>query len=210
MIKRVSFLAVLLFIAIICNGQFFEGRIVYQNTFKSKLSDLSSEPFYSLMGSMQEFYIKGGNFKLIPNGTIYQWQLYTNKDNRLYNKMVDSKIVFWSDGKNNYDEILKAEINTNVTEILGLVCDELILTCKNGIYKYYYNSKYKIDSEQFEMLKDGHWSDIYSLTKSVTLKMVIDNELLIQESTAIEIKEMKLEDSFFSIPEDSQLEKNIF
>ena len=31
-------------------------------------------------GTTQEYYIKGGNYKSVTNGTLVQWQLYIEKD----------------------------------------------------------------------------------------------------------------------------------
>ena len=93
-----------------------------------------------MMGTTQEYLIKDGNYKSSANGTFFQWQLYINKDNKLYNKMSNSPTIFWNDGSVNPDEVIKAEINQGVIEILGYQCDELILTCKSGIQKYYFSS----------------------------------------------------------------------
>jgi len=47
-----------------------------------------------MMGSTQEYLIKGGDYKSIANGTLVQWQLFINKDNKLYNKMSNSETAF--------------------------------------------------------------------------------------------------------------------
>jgi hypothetical protein len=64
-------------------AQGFEGKIIYQNSFKSKVPNVSDQQLSSVIGSRQEYYIKKGNYKSITNGTYIQWQIYINKDNRL-------------------------------------------------------------------------------------------------------------------------------
>lgn len=100
-------------------GQNFEGKITYQNSYTSKLPNVQDQQFNSMMGTTQEYIIKGGDYKSSSNGTLVQWQLYINKDNKLYNKMSNSETIFWNDGITNPDSIISVEINKDVTEILG-------------------------------------------------------------------------------------------
>lgn len=138
-------------------GQAFEGKIVYQTSYQSKIPSVTDQQFTVMMGSKQEYLIKGGNYKSNANGTMFIWQLYINKDNKLYNKMSNSGTVFWNDGSTNPDEVLNAKVNKNVTEILGYTCDELVLTCKSGIQKYYYNSKLGVDITLYSKHIFGNW-----------------------------------------------------
>ena len=125
-------------------GQNFEGKITYSNSYKNKNPQMTDQQWLSMMGGTQEYYIKGGNYKSVTNGTLMQWQLYINSENKLYSKMSNSETVFWNDGLTNTDSIISVELNKNVIEILGYKCDELILTCKSGIQKYYFNSTLEI------------------------------------------------------------------
>jgi hypothetical protein len=59
------------------------------------------------MGSSQNYIIKGGDYKSSANGTMFQWQLYINKDNKLYNKMSNSETILWNDAGAKPDEVLK-------------------------------------------------------------------------------------------------------
>ena len=122
-------------------GQDFEGKISYHNSYKSKVSALTSEQLTSMVGTTQEYYIKGGNYKSITNGTFSDWQLFINKDNKLYTKLLKKDTVYWQDVSVFYDSIISFKINRSVVKICGYNCDELILTCKKSIQKFYYNSK---------------------------------------------------------------------
>ncbi len=189
-------------------GQNFEGKITYQNSYKSKMANLTDQQFSSMMGTTQEYLIKEGNYKSLTNGTFMQWQLYINADNRLYNKMANSPTIFWNDGASNPDEVLKAEVNKNVINILGQQCDELILTCRSGTQKYYFSTKLKVDPKLYEKHKFGNWSEYIARTNSLPLKMIIDSPQFTLECLATEIKPLKLDDKEFQLPADSKIEKS--
>lgn len=188
--------------AITSVGQTFEGEIIYKNTYKSKIPSVTDEQLTTMMGTTQEYFIRNGDYKSITNGSFFQWQLYVNKDNKLYNKMSNSETLIWNNGATNPDEILKAEINKGVAEILGYKCDELILTCKSGIQKYYFNSKISANTKLFVNHKFGNWYDVLSRSNSLPLKSIVDNGQFTMESVAIEVKERKLVKAFFDLPAD--------
>ena len=189
-------------------GQTFEGEIVYQNTCVSKLPNVTDQQFTSMMGSSLNYIIKGGNYKSSTNGTVVQWQLYINKENKLYNKTSSSEIVFWNDGSANPDEVLKVEVKKKVTEILGYKCDEVTLTCKSGIQKYYFNSKMGVDASLFTGHIFGNWYDYLKVAKAIPLKLIIENTQLTFTSVAIEVKKMKLDDKEFQLPENVKTAKS--
>ena len=147
-------------------------------------------------------------YKSVANGSFFQWQLYVNKDNKLYIKMANSDSLLWNNAATNKDEILKVELNKNVLEILDYKCDELILTCKSGIQKYYFNTKLSVDAKLFVNHKYGNWYDFVSRSNSSPLKSVVDNEQFTLESIATEVKEMKLDKAFFELPTDAKTMKS--
>jgi len=154
-----------------------------------------------MMGDTMSYYIKGSNYKSVMNGSMMQWQLYINNDNRLYNKMANSETLQWNDGAINKDEVLKSELNKGVTEILGYTCDELILTCKSGVQKYYFNSKLGVDPKLHDKHQFGNWYVYLTKSKSLPLKTIVESEHFTMVSTAVAVKEMKLKDVFFELPE---------
>ncbi|MEI9910986.1 MAG: hypothetical protein WDO71_15730 [Bacteroidota bacterium] len=64
MTKIVTFLLATLF-AITSFGQTFEGKIVYTNSYKSKMPNVTDEQFTTMMGSSQEYFIKNGDYKSV-------------------------------------------------------------------------------------------------------------------------------------------------
>lgn len=207
MTKTITFFLATLF-TITSVGQTFEGKIVYKNIYKSKIPNVTDSQFTSMMGNTQEYFIKNGDYKSVANGSFFQWQLYVNADNKLYSKMANSETLLWDDGANNSDEVLKAEVNKGVTEVLGYKCDELILTCKSGTQKYYFNAKLSVDPKSFINHKFGNWYDFLSKSNSLPLKSIIDNTQYTLESVATVVKEMKLDKTFFDLPANSKTMKS--
>jgi hypothetical protein len=189
-------------------GQTFEGKVIYANAYKSKIPNVADGQFTAMMGATQEYFIKNGDYKSVTNGTMFQSQYYLNSENKLYTKMSSSEAFLWNDGATNPDEVLKSELNKGVIEVLGYKCDELVLTCKSGIQKYYFNSKFSVDTKLFVNHKFGNWYDFVSKLNSLPLKSVIENAQFSLESTATSITEMKLDNSFFALPANSKTIKS--
>lgn len=206
--KKVLSSVFALFISICAFGQIFEGKVNYSNTYKSKNPQLTDQQWTAMLGTKQEYLIQNGNYKTITNGTMAQWQLYINKENKLYTKMSNSDNALWNDASIQGDEILKVEMNKNVVEILGYKCDELILTCKSGIQKYYFNTKLAVDSKLFTKHKLGNWHDFISKSNSLPLKSSIETAQFSLVSVATEIIPMKLESKLFELPVGIKTEKS--
>ena len=206
--KKLFLFLLVLFLSSASRAQHFEGKIVYKNAYKSNLSKLSDEQLNAMMGTTQEYYIKNGDYKSTVDGSTFQWQLYKNRENRLYTKFSNSEILLWNDVAENADEILKAEVNKEVTEILGYLCDELVLTCKSGIQKYYFNTSVSVDPALFVNHKYGNWYDVVSRSHSLPLKMIIENEQFSLESVATEVKAMEIDKAFFDLPPNAKKMKS--
>lgn len=57
------------------NAQSFEGKIVYQNSIKSKVPSISDAQLAQMMGTKQDFFIKKGSYRSETNGTFVLWQV---------------------------------------------------------------------------------------------------------------------------------------
>ena len=190
------------------SGSFFEGKILYDNTYKSKNMMMPSALWNSMMGAKGEYYIQDGNYKLISNGSLNKWQLYINKDNKVYSKLSSSSAVLFNEGETQGDEVLKVEVNKNVIEVLGYSCDEVILTCKSGVQKFYFNSDIAVDAKQFEKHKFVNWYDYVKVAKALPLKRIVNTSYFTMECIATEVTPMKLDISLFELPEGVEVKKN--
>jgi hypothetical protein len=198
-----SFIATLVTVASF--GQTFEGKIVYKNTYKA--TEPTKIDWNSFFGTKQEYFIKDGDYKTVSNGSFEQGRLYVRKENKIYNEFANDKTLIWWDAANNNDSVLKAEITKGVTTILGYQCDELILTCRSGVQKYYFNSSLSVDPALFANHKFGNWSEYFSRTKSVPLKMVLQTKQFTLERTATQVKSMKIDKALMGFPAKTKLMK---
>lgn len=205
-VRTITLVAVA-FLSLTCEatGQTFEGKIVYQNTYKSKLSGVTNDQLAVSMGSKQDYFIKEGNYKSISNGASWFWQIYIGRENRLYNKIGNSDVILWMDGASRSDQIVETKVNREVMEVLGYKCDEAVFTLKNGSEKYYFNSKLSVDPSLYSKHLYGNWYDYLKLAKAVPLKMVVETPEFVMTSTAIEIKPMKVAETEFQLPKDAKI-----
>jgi hypothetical protein len=81
---------------------------------------------------------------------------------------------------------------SRVADILGYKCDELVLTCKSGIQKFYYNPAIKVDGALFKDHKFGNWSEVLSRINAMPLKISMDSPQFSLESVALDVKKKKL------------------
>ncbi|MGJ1405504.1 hypothetical protein [Sphingobacterium siyangense] len=185
----------------------FEGEIIYQNSFQSKNSSVTSEQMKILLGDKQEYFIKSGNYKSCTNGVGITMQLYIGETNRLYNKTSRSDTLYWFDADVKSDAVISYELVKNKEKILGEDCDALILKTQGGQTTYFYTSKYPVDFTKYQMHSYGNWNYYLSKAKSVPLKIVVDNEQFKMESVAQKIEARELPDDFFAISVDTPIKK---
>lgn len=190
-----------LFTSLISLAQTFEGEIIYSNIVKSKIPQITNEQWMQMVGSIQHFFIKGNHYKSVSNGNMMQWQMYDPISNKLYNKMGNSEVLLWTDASVKNEEILSSSIKPHAATILGYDCDELTLTCKSGIQKYYYSTKLAADCNLYEKHLYANWYDFLKLAKAMSLKSIIETPQFTLEQVATEVIPKKLEDSFFVLPE---------
>jgi hypothetical protein len=85
-----------------------------------------------MMGTTQEYSIKGGNYKSVTNGSFVQMQLYVQSENKLYSKLATSDTLFWTDGKNDSDPVVSYKILEDQEVVLGVTCDAIIIESKQS------------------------------------------------------------------------------
>jgi len=208
MTKFCVFIA-LLMISVVASAQSFEGKVKFKNTFKSKMEQVPDQQLASMFGVNSEYMIKGGNYKNVTDGLVLQWQLYVNDDNKLYIKTAINDVILYNDCSENPDEVLKVEVNRNATRILGHSCDELVLTCKSGVQRYYYSpGVVKVDASAFAKHKFGNLNEVMARTNSLPLKMIVVNAQFTIETVAVEISPEKLDDEIFTLPAGATVTKN--
>ncbi len=199
--KKLFFILFFACITLISIAQSFEGKIIYENSFKSKIPGVTDQQLTEMMGPVIEYYIRGGEYKTQSNGTIVQWQLYSAADSKLYTKMSNSEAAIWNDVTENPDSVFTAEVHPKAAQIMGYTCDELVLTCKTGVQKYYYNTKFPLDPALFQKHVYANWYEFVKVSKAIPLKMIIDSPQYTLESTASSVAPSKLDAKLFVLPE---------
>ena len=206
--NKLVLLATLVLSIAFAHGQSFEGEIVYSNHFTSKMQNFTDEQLAAIIGTKQEYLIKGGNYKSFLNGQSITMQLYDYKANRIYNRKPKSDTLYWFDASINTDEVVSFEIKKNAEQILGNNCDAIIMKTKTGTTTIYYTSKYKVDSRIYENHNYSNWAFYVGKTKSLPLKTVVETTSFKMESTATEIKPMELGDDYFKIDPKTPVKKS--
>jgi hypothetical protein len=206
--KRTFALLFALLTTLTASAQNFEGIIVYANSYKSKMPDVPAQEWNNMLGTTQTYYLKGGQYKSVLNAQFVQWQLFRNQENKLYTKTSTSEVALWNDVTVATDVILKTEVKKNAAEVLGYKCDELTLTCKSGVQKFYFSSKLGVDPSLYVNHKFGNWYEMLRRTKAVPLKMSIEMPQLFMESVATSVKPLKLDDKLFELPAGMQTQKS--
>lgn len=190
-------------------SQYFEGKVVYNNSFESKMKGVTDAQLTSLVGSKQEYYIKDGHYKSIMNGQAIVMQMYDWVSNRIYNKTPNSDTLYWFNASINTDNLISHEINNNVETILGNTCNVLIIKTKSGTANFYFSEKYKLDSNKFSKHDYGNWAFFIKKAGALPLKIIVENDSFKMTSTAVEITPTKLKEDFFAIDAKAPIKQTV-
>ncbi|HLZ88120.1 MAG TPA: hypothetical protein VKQ52_12790 [Puia sp.] len=194
-----------LYVLILCLGssclhaQYFVGKVIYRNVVTSKMPGLSDSALTVLIGSEESYFIKGGFYQSLTNGAGFSMQQYDHRTNRLYFKKPDVDTLYWVDAGKSSDKPVSFETREDAEVVLGKRCDALVVQTANGTTVFYYSPRYKLDAAMFMKHSYGGWAFYVGQTGCLPLKTVIDNDRFHLESTATEILELDLKDSFFEI-----------
>lgn len=194
--------------ALFVYGQNFEGEIIYANHFTSKIKNYTNEQLGDMIGTKQEYFIKGGNYKSFLNGQAVTMQLYDHKTNRFYNRTTKSDTLYWFDASTNTDEVISYELKKNVGNVLGNTCDAIIMKTRTGTTTIFYAAKYKVDSSLYVNHNYSNWAFYVSKTGALPLKTIIETNQFRMESTATEVKKLQLGDNYFNIDPSTPTKKS--
>ncbi|MGY3214561.1 hypothetical protein [Mucilaginibacter sp. HD30] len=190
---------------LMCLAQSFEGKITYSNSYKSKSPQLKDAQLATMMGTTQDYYIKGADYKSVFNGAYIKMQLYNSKENRSYTLTAKSDSLYWEDYSKNNDVATKFEVQKGKETIMGVLCDVLIVYTPKSKTAYYYNSKYSVNPALFKQHTYGNWYYVISKTKALPLKTISENEQFTLISNAVNITPMKLEGKLFEVPDKNKI-----
>ncbi|TDO21277.1 hypothetical protein [Pedobacter duraquae] len=190
---------------LMCLAQSFEGKITYSNGYQSKSSKLTDAQLATMMGTTQNYYIKGADYKSDFNGSYIKMQLYKGKENRGYTLTSKSDSLYWEDYSKNSDVATNFEVQKGKETVMGVLCDALIVYTPTSKTTYYYNNKYGVTPALFNKHAYGNWYYVISKTKTLPLKIISENNQFTLTSTAVSITPMKLADKTFELPQNNKV-----
>jgi hypothetical protein len=185
-------------------GQFFQGHVIYNNTFESKLKNISPEKFSQLIGSKQDYYIKDGKYLSVTNGQLMPVQLYINKVNKIYAKSGVSDTIVCIDAEKEGNSIVETSISDSDISILGYKCKKLVMRTANGTsFIFLFSEKLKVEAEDFKGHNYNHWYAYLKKTQSIPLVTIIENAQFKMTAEAKKVEHIKLDDNKFVLPQDA-------
>lgn len=194
-----------IFFSIEVQAQIFEGKIIYENSYKSKMLNISDKQLSDFMGTRQEYIIKGNKYKSIFNGSFLKVQIYNGDDNKIYNLTSKSDTFYWEDYSKKTDTILKYEVSKNRDTVLNIPCNVLSIYTNQNKLEYYYNSVYSVDPTLFSKHNYANWDDIVLETRALPLKTVLETKQFILTSTAVDISNIIIDKNIFEISDMSKI-----
>jgi hypothetical protein len=177
----------------------FEGKVTYDIKIEDKTGEMTNEETKMLMGDKQIFIMKGDKYKSEMNGMIQMTQIYLGGDT-LYNQMKGMKSILWIDVRSASDKMIDYTIQKEAETIAGIKCDLLTIRSEQGTTKYYFNKKYYVNPASFQNHEYGFWKFCIEQTNTIPIKSILDDNEMYLEITAKEIKEMKIDDAEFDVP----------
>lgn len=183
-------------------SQTFEGFIVYQNEVKSKNLKVSDAQFLSLVGSVQKsFYAANGDYINILKGGMVRMQYYKGSENLIYILLASNDTLYYKDAGITSDNVIKHELVEEVELVLSKQCNKLNIYTSQTVLKYYFSNDYSMDPSIYSKHGFGNWNYIIEKTKALPLKFIIETPQFIATSTAVEIREEKIDPEIFKIPD---------
>jgi hypothetical protein len=176
-----SIISILLLISLnaVAQTKEFEGMISYQHSFTIKNSSIDKSDLVKYAGSSSQYYYKSGNYKWVFDGSDMEIEYYNASNGRSINRLRGKSTYTWSDKKES-DTLIRYELFKNADTICGYVCDRLkvMIGSKSDpnyaiIRNISFNTQLVVDPENFK--KSGVWCnyDVYSITRSIPLRIEV-------------------------------------
>lgn len=201
----------LTFTVSISYGQTFEGWITYKmealNPNTKMIPDSTwqkgiKEQFGERGHIIQKYFYK--KYKYISEmdaGKETGFQAYNSKDKLLYSWQLNSDTAITVDSRKYMDELVEINDSAAVDTIMGIPCKSIIVKSKMGQMTLWYNSDYfKMDASLYKGHKYGHWEQILKKIGCLPLKMEQKGFMTHIVQTAIDFKEVPINDNQFTIP----------
>ncbi|MDB5013451.1 MAG: hypothetical protein JWQ25_1653 [Daejeonella sp.] len=161
-----------------------------------------------MLGTTQDYFVKGDRYFTKMNGTLIDWQSYSAKENKYYFKLTNNNKVYWKNASENKSPDTLIAHNKNVIMILGHSCDELVYKNTNRIHKYYFSTDFPMDSKLYANHHYGNWYLYLSVAQALPLKEIYISPEFTMESEATAVTEEIIDPKVFVIPAGLFLEES--
>lgn len=192
----------------------FEGIIIYENIFESKVDSISSSHFENAYGKQTKYVLdKNGDYINLYKGSYITIQLFKKKDDIIYTVLTGRDTIFYNKTTEKIDDISNIKQTKKQISVLDKNCDEITYETSTTKYKYYYSNEFFIDPKLYSNHYLGNWNKIVEITKSFPMKVILETDYFIMTSTAISVKKGTVEKRLFSLPPNipvSKAKENLF
>ena len=187
----------------------FEGIIQYRNMFKSKVDSISNEALLKAYGEQTKYLLsKDGDYINLFKGSYITIQLYKKDELKLYTLLTKRDTIFYNDVRQELGTLKELSIKSVKEEsILGYPCKIRKFELNDIKYTYYYSDDIYVDKSLFNDHNFGKWNEIIEITKSIPLKVIIENNIFTMESIATSVKKGKVDKRLFNLPPNSPTKK---
>ncbi len=176
--KIFTFFIILIFITFSVNSQnkeSFEGIVIYENVFKSKVDSISDNHFENAYGKQTKYVLaKNGDYINLFKGSYITIQLYKKQEDIIYTLLTGRDTIFYNRTNKKTDSISNFKQTKNQEMVLDKNCNEITFETSTSKYKYYYNNDYFIDPMLYSNHYLGSWNQIVKKTKSFPMKVILE------------------------------------
>ena len=191
------------------DNPYFEGKISYDYDFIIKDTTRKTLFFKTLYPTKSVLTFKDGNSIEEYEGGESIYDLYIVNQNKFYTKRNPSDTLFWFDCGGPGEEILSMKVNSNNENILGIKCNELLITYKKKTVTYWYNQDtLKINPDWFKRLTYTNRDITSKKVGAICLKVKVEypDYILMQTATSISIE--KINSEVLTLPANAVLVKD--
>lgn len=140
---------------------------------------------------------------------MFEFDLYNKADNKMYLKKRNNDTIYWSDCGIPGKKIKNFKFTAGKENILGIVCNQLIIQYEKTAQVHYYNSDSILTNPAwFTNFKLDGENVIDQKEKSIFLKSENEYDHFTMISRAVKISREKIPEKIFKIPANAILIKD--
>lgn len=191
----------LLVVPAFAQTQYFEGQILYKNTFIPITTKYDTIQLYKRFGKEATLYFKEGNYLEMYDSGLMREQRFHKNENRIYYSQDVTDTLHWFSASRPAQKILRTEIHPKKEVILGIECDELVNYYLDKTISFYFNSDtLQINPEWFTNFSFANKNVNTEKMKSLYLKYKIESSDFTTIVTAVSIRPRPVDENLLAIP----------